>query len=242
MRPHLFGLVLLNLALAEVNDTHSARTIPGVSIPRQTFGLFPPTCDIGEEPPIATIPPIVAPTPLPDPEELESFEEWKRRKEAELDDVPASSSVEAADNSSNSAPAQIPESESNSTIDTNTTVSAPPRTGKGHRYNYASPDCSSRVLASSPLTQHASSLLHKSRDRYMLTPCRADEHWVVIELCDEIRVEAIELAVWEFFSGIVRGVVVSVADEASGQEWTKVGEFVGKNVRSAQVSGHIIRG
>jgi len=72
----------------------------------------------------------------------------------------------------------------------------------------------------------------------MLTPCRADEHWVIIELCDEIRVEAIELAVWEFFSGIVRGVTVSVGDEASSASasWTQVGEFVGKNVRGAQVS------
>lgn len=69
----------------------------------------------------------------------------------------------------------------------------------------------------------------------MLTPCRAEQHWAVVELCDEIRIEAVELAVWEFFSGIVRSVRVSVADDADG-EWEVVGEFVGKNVRGAQVS------
>lgn len=122
------------------------------------------------------------------------------------------------------------------------------------KYNYASPDCSARIHSSSPSTQHASSLLHKSRDRYMLTPCKADQHWVVVELCDEIRVEAIEIAVWEFFSGVVRDVRISVGgadeeeegddddDDTTGSpkdrtnKWEEVGSFVGKNVRGVQVS------
>ncbi|TXT08980.1 hypothetical protein VHUM_02454 [Vanrija humicola] len=106
-----------------------------------------------------------------------------------------------------------------------------------HRYNYASPDCSARVLSSSPQTQHASSILHKSRDRYMLTPCRAQQHYVVVELCDEIRIEAMELAVWEFFSGVVREIRLSVGDEEAGDgpgAWTEVATFVGKNVRGVQ--------
>lgn len=125
------------------------------------------------------------------------------------------------------------------------------------KYNYASPDCSARIHSSSPSTQHASSLLHKSRDRYMLTPCKADQHWVVVELCDEIRIEAIEIAVWEFFSGVVRDVRVSVGGAEDDEEedgdggdgdvgqpdlpkeirnkWEEVGSFVGKNVRGVQV-------
>jgi hypothetical protein len=118
----------------------------------------------------------------------------------------------------------------------------------GHsKYNYASPDCSARIHSSSRLTQHASSILHKSRDRYMLTPCKADEHWVVVELCDEIRIEAVEIAVWEFFSGVVREVKVSVggADDDDERDdgtsdpshrWEEVGTFIGKNVRGVQVS------
>lgn len=159
---------------------------------------------------------------------FESFEDWKRRREG----APAIPS----ENASESAPEPAPPlnlSENSTTLGPPPPSSAP--RPKGHRYNYASPDCSARVLASSPLTQHASSLLHKSRDRYMLTPCRAEEHWAVVELCDEIRIEAVELAVWEFFSGIVRSVRVSVADDADG-EWEVVAEFVGKNVRGAQVS------
>lgn len=105
------------------------------------------------------------------------------------------------------------------------------------KYNYASPDCSARIHSSSPQTQHASSLLHKSRDRYMLTPCKANQHWVVVELCDEIRVEALEVAVWEFFSGVVREIRVSVGEEDEPMtRWEEIETFVGRNVRGAQVS------
>lgn len=128
--------------------------------------------------------------------------------------------------------------------DTPVALSKPPVHNK---YNYASPDCSARIHSSSRLTQQASSILHKSRDRYMLTPCKADEHWVVVELCDEIRIEAVEIAVWEFFSGVVREVKVSVGgaevdDDGDGDEsaglsstWEDVGTFIGKNVRGVQV-------
>lgn len=112
-----------------------------------------------------------------------------------------------------------------------------------HKYNYASPDCGARVQSSSPSSQHASGVLHKSRDRYMLTPCKADQHWVTIELCDEIRVEAVEVSVWEYFSGVVREVKVSIAGDEDGEgdvegemEMEEVGMFVGRNVRGAQVS------
>ncbi|KAK4685673.1 hypothetical protein P7C73_g4470, partial [Tremellales sp. Uapishka_1] len=111
--------------------------------------------------------------------------------------------------------------------------SAPSPPPQHNRYNYASPDCSARIHSASPQTQNPSSLLHKSRDRYMLTPCKANEHWVVVELCDEIRIESLEIAVWEFFSGVVREVVVSVGGEDDGA-WEEVGKFVGKNVRGHQ--------
>ena len=124
-------------------------------------------------------------------------------------------------------------------------------TNPPHRYNYASPDCSARVISSSSGSQHASSVLHKSKDRYMLTPCNAKEHWVVIELCDEIRIEAIEIGMFEFFSGVVKDVVLSVdvledededdQDVSPGEaqsnksEWEEVGTFTAKNVRGNQV-------
>jgi hypothetical protein len=165
-----------------------------------------------------------------------SFEEWKRIKQAE-DEGP-----DAGSNASDPIPLPVEQELVDTEVSVagaeqnDTKLKAPPAHIHS-RYNYASPDCSARIHAASPLTQHASSLLHKSRDRYMLTPCKSDEHWVVIELCDEIRIEAIELAVWEFFSGVVREVKVSVGeeDEVDSGEWVEVGAFVGKNVRGAQV-------
>ena len=61
---------------------------------------------------------------------------------------------------------------------------------------------------------------------------------MTIELCDEIRVEAVEVAVWEYFSGVVREVRVSAGgDEEEGEgEMEEVGMFTGRNVRGAQVS------
>ncbi|KAL1411435.1 hypothetical protein Q8F55_002391 [Vanrija albida] len=207
----------------------------------------------------------------PDDEEFESFEEWRRRKEAEDDDVDEEEcepdEVEGADEGGATAPRPrdgtndseaLPKTDdappplspeiNSSTLGAtaapgpNTpavggTDPKPPPLPQPHRYNYASPDCSARVLSSSPQTQHASSILHKSRDRYMLTPCRAQQHYVVVELCDEIRIEAMELAVWEFFSGVVREIRLSVGDEEAGDgpgAWTEVATFVGKNVRGVQ--------
>jgi hypothetical protein len=242
------------LSSSSSNITFYSFPRPEHTSPADYFFRLREQCPVYGAPALpVTVPPIIAPTPLPDhlagladENELESFEDWKRRKEAE--DAPASIPEEdspgrtrenkSAEAGGGAQPAAPESGDVNTTSDNIPNPPPPPLVPKkgGHRYNYASPDCSARVLSSSALTQHASSLLHKSRDRYMLTPCRADEHWVVIELCDEIRVEALELAVWEFFSGIVRGITVSVGDEAGGSSWSQVGEFVGKNVRGAQVS------
>jgi len=158
-----------------------------------------------------------------------SFEEWKKIREGE-------STPEARQDPLHNV------SDSNDTSAPNMTKTPEVEEVKnpGHRYNYASPDCSARIHSASPQTQHASSLLHKSRDRYMLTPCKASQHWVVIELCDDIRVEAIEISVWEFFSGIVRDIKLSV-DEDDATTWKEVGSFVGRNVRGVQVSESIAR-
>ena len=69
----------------------------------------------------------------------------------------------------------------------------------------------------------------------MLTPCKADEHWVVIELCDEIRIEAIEISLWEFYSGVVRDIRVSAGDDEDAKSFEPIASFVGRNIRGAQV-------
>lgn len=76
----------------------------------------------------------------------------------------------------------------------------------------------------------------------MLTPCSAREHWVIIELCDDIRIEAVEIGMFEFFSGIVKEVRVSIGgadddegDDEAKSEWQEVGNFVGRSIRGTQL-------
>lgn len=152
-----------------------------------------------------------------DKDDFVSFEEWKRIRQAETP-LPT---LDVAEPSSSAVVHEQPEE-----------IKLPlPRSD--NRYNYASPDCSARIIKSSSQTQHASSILNISKDRYMLTPCKAGEHWVIVELCDEIRIESFEIAVWEFFSGIVRDIKISAEDD---EGWKEVASFVGRNVRGVQVS------
>lgn len=211
-----------------------------------------------------------------DSEEILSFEAWKERQFREAvnsglvqdiePDVPVQSeNVEQGAQVDNSGPSTGQPKSEVGKLETDAQREAPKQktdevktksNGSGgkqssnppHRYNYASPDCSARVISSSSSSQNAKSVLHKSKDRYMLTPCNAKEHWVVIELCDEIRIEAVEIGMFEFFSGVVKEVVLSVdaledddSDESedhsnrTDSDWEQVAIFEAKNIRGSQV-------
>lgn len=105
------------------------------------------------------------------------------------------------------------------------------------RTNFAGVDCSASVLRSSKNSKGASSILHSAKDRYMLTPCSAKEKFVVIELCEEIDVDSIVLANWEFFSSMFKvfRVMGSANYPGSETDWTTLGLFRAGNVRAPQV-------
>ena len=107
------------------------------------------------------------------------------------------------------------------------------------RFNYASLDCSARVHTAHRAAKSAANILSSKRDRYMLSPCdAAGPQFVVVELCDDIRIDTVQLANFEFFSGVFREFTVSVAKTyaaADAEGWTVVGTYVGKNVRGVQV-------
>lgn len=83
----------------------------------------------------------------------------------------------------------------------------------------------------------------------MLSPCPApgEKQYVVVELCEDIVIDTVQLANFEFFSGVFREFTVSVAkthvstSEGPGlgqvglEEWTVVGTYVGRNLRGVQV-------
>ena len=110
------------------------------------------------------------------------------------------------------------------------------------RFNYASLDCSARVHTAHGAAKSAANILSSQRDRYMLSPCGAKPQFVVVELCDDIRIDTVQLANFEFFSGVFKEFTVSVAKTyaaADAEGWTVVGTYVGKNVRGVQVSSRI---
>lgn len=104
------------------------------------------------------------------------------------------------------------------------------------RFNHASADCAAVILQSTPNSSGASSILSEKKDRYMLTPCDASKRWVITELCNEIRIDTIVLANYEFFSGAFKKFRVSVSRSwpVSDEGWLTVGEFRAKNVRGVQ--------
>jgi Sad1 / UNC-like C-terminal len=66
----------------------------------------------------------------------------------------------------------------------------------------------------------------------MLSPCAAaTPQFVVVELCEDIRIDTVQLANFEFFNGIFKEFTVSVAKTYAATEaegWTVVGTYVGK--------------
>lgn len=105
---------------------------------------------------------------------------------------------------------------------------------KMRQKNYASPDCGAKVLASNPEAQSTSSVLTMSKDEYLLSPC-TDRIWFVVELCDSIQAQRVELANFELFSSPLTAVSISVSNRFPTREWTFAGQFEAKVERDVQV-------
>jgi hypothetical protein len=70
----------------------------------------------------------------------------------------------------------------------------------------------------------------------MLNECRAKDKFLILELCDDILVDTIVLANYEFFSSIFRTFKVSVSDRypVKTDKWRELGIFEAKNTRAVQ--------
>ena len=118
-----------------------------------------------------------------------------------------------------------------------------------HRWNYASLDCAAMMHQANPLAKFAHAILSEKKDRYMLSPCpqsathpgdresRPAKQFVVVELCQQIRVDTIVLANLEFFSSMFKVFTVRVARtlHAPPDEWHTLGMFHARNARGFQV-------
>ena len=104
------------------------------------------------------------------------------------------------------------------------------------RSNYASLDCASTVLKTNPECKGSTSVLVENKDSYMLNICSAKNKFFIVELCDDILIDTIVLANFEFFSSMFRTFRVSVSDRypVKLEKWRELGTFEARNSREVQ--------
>ncbi|EIN12290.1 hypothetical protein PUNSTDRAFT_124219 [Punctularia strigosozonata HHB-11173 SS5] len=211
------------------------------------------------EDPICCLRPLPSVEPEKEDDLLLSFEEWKAKRllaSEERDSPPATGSPKANTDEAGSDgadPSSPPTPSPHDLADPHTPPEQQQEKEQQHqhqqlqmaphfripltdRFNYANSDCSARVHVAHRGAKSASSILSSKKDRYMLSPCGAKEQFVVVELCDDIRIDTVQLANFEFFSGVFKEFTVSVAKTyvTNPDGWTFAGRYTAKNVRGVQ--------
>ncbi|KAF2484638.1 UNC-like C-terminal-domain-containing protein [Neohortaea acidophila] len=104
------------------------------------------------------------------------------------------------------------------------------------RTNYASFDCAATVLKNNPECKSASSVLVENKDSYLLNICSATNKFLIVELCNDILIDTVVLANYEFFSSIFRHFRVSVSERypVKLDKWIDLGTFEARNSREVQ--------
>ncbi|KAG6045937.1 hypothetical protein E4U17_008071 [Claviceps sp. LM77 group G4] len=104
------------------------------------------------------------------------------------------------------------------------------------RFSYSSFDAGATILKTSPGAKNAKAILVENKDTYMLLECDTSSKYVIIELSDDISVDTVVLANFEFFSSMVRHFRVSVSDRypVKIDKWRDLGTFEALNSRDIQ--------
>ena len=104
------------------------------------------------------------------------------------------------------------------------------------RYNYASFDCAATILKTNLEGKGSTSVLVENKDSYMLNPCKVKNKFLIVELCNDILIDTVVLANFEFFSSTFRTFRVSVSDRypVKADKWRELGTFEARNTREIQ--------
>ncbi|KAH8282792.1 hypothetical protein KR054_009884, partial [Drosophila jambulina] len=113
------------------------------------------------------------------------------------------------------------------------TTSRKPPTLKLRSKNYASPDCGAKIIAHNAESKHTDYVLTQSTDEYMLSPCD-NRIWFVVELCEAIQAQKVDVANFELFSSSPKNFTVAVSKRFPTREWSNVGRFAGEDKRTLQ--------
>lgn len=104
------------------------------------------------------------------------------------------------------------------------------------RFSYSSFDAGATVLKTNSGAKNAKAILVENKDSYMLLECRNKNKFVIVELSDDILVDTVVLANFEFFSSMIRKFRVSVSDRypVKLDKWVDLGTFEARNSRDIQ--------
>ncbi|KAF3342732.1 Endoplasmic reticulum mannosyl-oligosaccharide 1,2-alpha-mannosidase [Verticillium dahliae VDG2] len=104
------------------------------------------------------------------------------------------------------------------------------------RFSYSSFDAGATVLKTNTGAKNAKAILVENKDSYMLLECAADNKFAIVELTDDILIDTVVLANFEFFSSMIRHFKVSVSDRypVKVDKWKDLGVFEAKNSRDIQ--------
>ncbi|KAH8400444.1 hypothetical protein KR222_000013, partial [Zaprionus bogoriensis] len=99
--------------------------------------------------------------------------------------------------------------------------------------NYASPDCGAKIIASNADATNTGAVLSHSSDEYMLSTC-GNRIWFVVELCEAVQAQKVELANFELFSSSPKNFTVAVSKRFPTRDWSNVGRFTAEDKRTVQ--------
>ncbi|KAH9906438.1 UNC-like C-terminal-domain-containing protein [Xylariomycetidae sp. FL2044] len=104
------------------------------------------------------------------------------------------------------------------------------------RFSYSSFDAGATVKKASPGAKNPTAILAENKDSYMLLECSMENKFFIVELSDDILVDTVVLANFEFFSSMLRQFRVSVSDRypAKEEKWKVLGAFEARNSRDIQ--------
>ncbi len=183
---------------------------------------------------------------------MQSFEEWKEMKlrdtlkEQSVISPGSSGSSSSSSSQSNQAGQSKSSKHDPNVLDNGHEASSASKTGVENdekvlivprRKNYASLDCGAKLIANNPDANNPSHILTESKDEYMLNSC-SSKAWFVIELCESIKINEIELANLELFSNVPRLFRVYTSERyiqtTNGKNWPSkylLGTFEASNAR-----------
>ncbi|QSZ30776.1 hypothetical protein DSL72_000334 [Monilinia vaccinii-corymbosi] len=104
------------------------------------------------------------------------------------------------------------------------------------RFSYASFDAGATVLKTHPGAKNSKAVLIENKDSYMLSECKTPNKFLIIELSEDIWIDTLVLANYEFFSSMLRTFRVSVSDRwpVKMEKWKDLGVYEARNSREIQ--------